>query len=295
MTTQSTLMLLTTETSLHAGSGQSVAGIDLPIQREAHTGWPCVFGSSMKGALRAHAQGKLENQQILDLFGPEQSAQPQERDSNHAGALLIGDAQLLALPVRSLQSRFKWVTSPACLQRFFTHAERLGVQIPQLNISVNQEFDALGNKEETTFLEEFKLEQKPSEQITLLAQWLSPLIDNHFTTEVIEQNLLIVHDDIFTFLTRHATAINPHIAIDSETKSVKTGALWYEESLPSETLLYVPISAHAARRKESQLTAQQVLAQLMTLFPSNSHWLQIGGNETTGMGWCRVNFTQGEA
>ena len=44
MTTQTALLLLTTETPLHAGAGQSVAGIDLPIQREVHTDWPCCQG-----------------------------------------------------------------------------------------------------------------------------------------------------------------------------------------------------------------------------------------------------------
>src|SRR5690606_18302582 len=50
MSTQSALLLLCTETPLHAGTGQSVAGIDLPIQREVHTQWPCVYGSAVKGA-----------------------------------------------------------------------------------------------------------------------------------------------------------------------------------------------------------------------------------------------------
>jgi CRISPR-associated protein Cmr4 len=51
------LLGLFTETSLHAGAGQALGVIDLPIQREAHTAWPCVFGSAVKGALRARAEG----------------------------------------------------------------------------------------------------------------------------------------------------------------------------------------------------------------------------------------------
>ena len=50
---------------------------------------------------------------------------------------------------------------------------------------------------------------------------------------------MIVHDDIFSFLTRNATSVQPHIAIDSTTKTVKDGALWFEESLPPETLLKI--------------------------------------------------------
>lgn len=73
MTTQTALLLLTSETPLHAGAGQSVDGIDLPIQREAHTDWPCVYGSAVKGALRAHAEQRLGGKAaaITDLFGPD--------------------------------------------------------------------------------------------------------------------------------------------------------------------------------------------------------------------------------
>lgn len=56
--TQSTAILgLLAQTSIHAGAGASVGAVDLPIQREGHNGWPCVFGSAMKGALRAKAEG----------------------------------------------------------------------------------------------------------------------------------------------------------------------------------------------------------------------------------------------
>jgi CRISPR-associated protein Cmr4 len=29
------------------------------------------------------------------------------------------------------------------------------------------------------------------------------------------------------------------------------------------------------------------------LFPADNAWLQIGGNETVGMGWCAVSTTKG--
>lgn len=297
MSNFSTLMLLTTETSLHAGSGQSVAGIDLPIQREIHTHWPCVYGSAVKGALRAHAENLLDASAIIELFGPDHAAAEKERDSSHAGALLIGDAQLLALPVRSLQSCFKWVTSPASIQRFMRNCARLGVATPSLTVPTVQATQALGQSDEALFLEEFRLAQSPNETVKQLAQWLHELSDQELKLEELSERLVIVHDDIFSFLTRYATAINPHIALDSQTKSVKNGALWYEESLPPETLMYVPVAAHASRKKGSDLQAADILQQFTDLFPKGSHWLQIGGNETTGMGWCRIslNAAQQEA
>ena len=46
-------MFLYLESSLRVGSGEPGYEIDLPIQREAATGYPLVPGSSLKGVLRA--------------------------------------------------------------------------------------------------------------------------------------------------------------------------------------------------------------------------------------------------
>ncbi|WP_279487125.1 RAMP superfamily CRISPR-associated protein [Aeromonas veronii] len=49
----SLLLGLHAHTWIHAGSGEKDGVVDLPIQREAHTGWPVIFGSSLKGAMRS--------------------------------------------------------------------------------------------------------------------------------------------------------------------------------------------------------------------------------------------------
>ena len=300
MTTQTALLFLTAETPLHAGSGQSIAGIDLPIQREAHTNWPCIYGSAVKGALRAHAfhHPALSKQDSIDLFGPDHSAAAGERDSSHAGALLIGDATILALPVRSLQTCFKWVTCPAALRRFFRSAQRLGMPLQEPALATLNDLsttEALGEGESKLFLEEFRLEQRKSPITAELASAFAAFSGGALDVEQIQQRLVIVHDDIFSFLVGNATSVNAHIAIDSATKTVKDGALWYEETLPPETLLYVPLSATASRRKGSELQSTQVLDLFSQLLPDGKNWLQLGGNESTGMGWCRVGINKAQA
>lgn len=295
--TVSALLFLTTETSLHAGAGQSVAGIDLPIQREVHNDWPCAYGSAVKGALRADAFHKsLGKDDLIDLFGPDHGAAAGERDSSHAGALLVGDATLLALPVRSLQSHFKWVSCPAALDRFQRTAQRLGLdlRLPALPMPA-QQLQAVGETEGTLFLEEFRLEQQAAGETGALAAALSALSGGALQAESLKKGLVVVHDDIFSFLVRNATAVNAHITIDAESKTVKDGALWYEESLPPETLMYVALTATASRRKGSELKAAGVMDKFAGLFPEGGNWLQLGGNETTGMGWCRVGITRADA
>ncbi len=302
MTNKNALLLLTTETPLHAGAGQSVAGIDLPIQREVHNGFPCVYGSSVKGALRAHAfHQNFDAQDTIDLFGPDHSDVSGGAESSHAGALLVGDARVLLMPVRSLQTSFKWVTCPGVLRRFFRDAARLqqAFDVTLLEEIKLEDMQALGNtkgSQSDLFLEEFRFTQIDNASIDKLAALLAPLSGGALTEDELKQRLVIVADDVFSFIAKNATSVNAHIAIDAESKTVKNGALWYEESLPPESVLYLPLTATRTRRAKSELNnADAVLERFATLFPAGGNWLQIGGNETTGMGWCRVGINVGNA
>lgn len=299
MNLQQALVLLTTETPLHVGVGQSIAGLDLPIQRETHTQWPCILGSSLKGALRAHAETRSnlasKANSIISLFGPSHGAAAGERDESHAGALMIGDAKIFLLPVRSLQSSFKWVTCPSVLNRFYKDVERLQIGLAKQLFEVKEDNIAIGNKEQVLFLEEFRLNQvtQQSEKFDELCKQIIDLTggesDSRFLD--IQNQLVIVHDDVFTFLSNNATSVNAHIAIDSHTKIVRNRALWYEESLPPDSLLYFPLVATSSRKKDDSATANDAIQQFRhELFNPTSSWLQVGGNETTGMGWCKVNI-----
>ncbi|CUX77818.1 type III-B CRISPR module RAMP protein Cmr4 [Thermococcus chitonophagus] len=45
-------------TPIHAGSGAELSVVDLPIQRERHTGFPTIWGQSLKGVLRSEFRRK---------------------------------------------------------------------------------------------------------------------------------------------------------------------------------------------------------------------------------------------
>ncbi len=285
---------LLAQTSIHAGTGQNTGAIDLPIQREGHNGYPCVFGSAMKGALRAHAETAYgqKDEKVTLGFGPAMSS---GGGSDHAGALMISDARLLLLPVRSLTSQFKWVTCPAVLSRFKQDAKRFGIEqnafdIPDIPEPTGEdEAIALGasSDEESLFLEEYRFKAQQHD-LSNIIEALASLMKNDQATENLKQQLTIVSNGMFSHICQHATPVNAHIAIDSETKVVKSGALWYEETLPPETLLYMGVSANKARKKNDETSAKDILSSITHLFLEGTPWLQIGGNETVGMGWCAV-------
>ena len=284
------LLGLLTETSLHAGAGSSSGVIDLPIQREAHNKWPCVFGSAVKGALRTRGEQVWgDTDQLFSVFGPKRG-----QASDNAGALSVGDARLLLLPVRSLTTTFRWVTCPDALQRFQRDAARLDFG-ERFSFSVPEAEDliAVTNGDQShLFLEEYRLEaQSNDEAIQNIAKDLAQLSDRAEFAARLKERLTVVSNDLFAHLVRNATQINAHIALDSQTKTVAGGALWYEETLPPETLLYVPLLAQRSRANAKEWNAKQTLNDFKTLFEDHS-WLQLGGNETVGMGWCGLTVLE---
>ncbi len=295
MTANNAILGLWAETSIHAGAGSSVDSVDLPIQREGHSGWPCIFGSAVKGALRAKAEQQWDKSSVKAVFGPEPTA---GNASEHAGALMVGDARILLLPVRSLTGHFKWVTCPALLTRLARDAERMGMADASYTVPTVAENKALQqDKTKDLFLEEYKILAENAD-LTKIIQQLSAL--SGIEQDSLSKQLVIVDDSLFAYLSRYTTPVTPHIAIDGKKKVVRKGALWYEETLPAETVLYITLSASKVRdtsfKGNKELADKQATAVLnsitQTLFHS-APYLQVGGNETVGMGWCKVNTYTG--
>ena len=114
MPSEAVSLFWTAESALHPGAGATLSAVDLPIQRETHTGNPIVYGSGLKGALRelkANASGKVAPEYEA-LFCPD-SAQA----SDHAGLGIFSEARVVLFPVASFAGIFVWVTCPAELHR----------------------------------------------------------------------------------------------------------------------------------------------------------------------------------
>jgi len=290
MSQSNAILGLLTETSLHAGVGQTVGVIDLPIQREAHTNWPFVYGSSVKGSMRTLAESKWgkESADVKNLFGPEIA---HGESQTQAGGLAIGDARLLLLPVRSLTSHFKWVTCPDLLRRYQADCRRLGMPKSFTIPEISKKETALVSRQHDIdfglFLEEFRFTAEISEHLEELITRLAPLMGREEAKKALEKQLVIVHDDIFRHITDYATPVNAHIQLNNETKA--SDNLWYEETLPPDTLLYVTLVAQPVHQKEApQRSANDIMASTQQLFSAEQAYLQLGGNETVGMGWCKV-------
>ncbi|MBA2226671.1 type III-B CRISPR module RAMP protein Cmr4 [Thermogemmata fonticola] len=288
------LLFIHAQTGLHPGSGTALGTVDLPVQRERHTQWPIIPGSTLKGILRDACRRRGgNNADLFAAFGPETA----EADK-HAGALSLTDARILAFPVRSLKGVFAWVTCRAVLERL---KRDLKLALPNGNaLNLSAEWPSEDKKEwalcqqnspllidgDKLVLEEFEF--KRTGDADAFAAWLSQhAVADDATQKRLQSHLVVLHNDDFTHFARHATEIVARVGLDYERKTVKSGALFYEEFLPAETLFYSVVLASSSRRDGHNRSAQQILQYLRDNMPSV---LQIGGDETIGKGLCAVRL-----
>ncbi|GIW97294.1 MAG: type III-B CRISPR module RAMP protein Cmr4 [Pirellulaceae bacterium] len=287
-TTASSLVFFHGQTPLHPGAGTAVGVVDLPIQRERHTQWPTIPGSSIKGVFRDACRDDADPAAWTSVFGPET-----ENADKHAGALSLTDARLLAFPVRSLHGVFAYATCRAALQRMRRDLGLVGkadqVPVPP-PIPVGQALVAQGAPvlvgSEEMVLEEFDFGVTDWPELGSLAERLAGWIsaDPEFAAEFVPR-LVVLDDDHFTHFARHATEVVARIKLDYERKTVSRGALFYQEFLPAETVMYSLLIARPSRDGSGK-SAADVLNYVRNRLPVV---LQLGGDETTGKGFCHVH------
>lgn len=269
---------------LHAGTGHTPDIIDLPTARMKATGIPFLPGSSIKGVLR-DARRETDREKTEAVFGPS------DDPTAHAGALVVGDARLLALPVRSFRGTLAWVTSPLLLTLAKRDLKETSLTIPSIDgrgARLAQGTVCIHNSK--LYLEDLDLNATEAAEAAAWARRLAPLAfpdDDIFT-----KRFAIIDDDTMAFLWETATQVDARVRLDERTRTVAKGALWLEESLPPETLLIGLLAADRSRRRDVKLTPDEVLG--FALPGEEVH--QFGGNATTGRGRCRVvPFTQNGA
>lgn len=274
---------------LHAGTGQGAGIIDLPIAREKATGLPYLPGSSLKGTLRARCSNIDDRHKV---FGPEMDGRP--ADDHHASSAQFSDQRLLLLPIRSLVGTFAWVTSPYVLRRLARDIKDAQLPLPQESIPTLKETNSCTVTSETNkialdgnvYLEDLALNNvEVSPAAHAWANWIAERVfpDEPDWQTMLQERFCIVHDDIFNFLIDVATEVRARIKLKEDAKTVQDGGLWYEESLPTETILSGIVLAIPT--KHAKTSASKVFDVLQGLTNTT---LQFGGNATVGRGLCRV-------
>ena len=294
MYTKTKLFFLHALSAVHAGSGSEIGIVDLPVQREKHTGYPKIESSSLKGAIRATVEElsaspgeEAVQDTVAKVFGsPPQDSK--EEGESQSGAIALADARLLLFPVKSLRGVFAWVTCKMVLERFNQEASHYISHSPLLPVppenSVSSTTLLVGNNQ--LVLEEYSYSVNQDDQVRELAQELQRLLGLPQDTGLV-QRLVVLDDNDFADFARMSTEINARIRINPESGIVQEGALWYEENVPPETVFYSFLFAGRERTAEPGGLSDEEVIQFITeekYFPAV---FQLGGNSTLGKGMLR--------
>lgn len=293
---------------VHMGAGSAIGAIDSPIQREVHTRHPMFAGAGIKGALRHHFRATWDRSAgagsertggaglVSRIFGPDTGA------SDFAGALSMGDAQLVALPVRSLRNGYAYVTSPLALARLKRLASVAGLPAPW-DVPQPDEGKALTSGDALLagaqlVLEAFEFAATRNESVAAVARWLARHAftdERDFFARKLAADLVVVSDTDLAHFAQHAMVVEPHVRIDDETGTADDGGLFFVENLPPESLMAGLAQASVERTlggrlgpDEARLDAKQVLAAVFDGTRGRpgigGKPLQIGGDATSGRG-----------
>lgn len=288
-------------TPLHVGTGRGVGFIDMPIMREKVTNWPLLPGSAVKGVMRDHfkEKGSPDQKRLINVaFGKEVLDQTGD-DSSNSGSLVLTDAHIICLPIRSLYGTFAYITSHLVLERLardLDAAEFEGIP-PTPFVSVdNVVLVVKGSKltvtdktEDKVFFEDLDFRAKADEVAEKWGETLGKLIYSNDTNwqAIFKERFAVVSDDVFNFLAENGTEVSAHVRIKDDKKIVERGALWYEESLPAEAIMAG--IAWCDRVYNGNGTTQKQILDTYCSGPDLS--LQIGGKATVGKGRVRCIFS----
>ncbi len=321
------LLFFYTETPLHAGSGAGLGAIDLPLQRERMSDLPQVQGSGIKGALRElfRAPGQERSEQrVLEeaLFGPrppdplkERSAtnkdgasrsDPDPQAQEHAGALAVTDARLLLMPVRTAHGGWAWITSPLILQRLARDMTPVGGKqdaptwaslTTDSGTALVSTKDVVIASKDSLIIEDAQYEIKPSAGVEALAKDLAACLPSAEVYAPIRTRLagqlVVLSDEEMCYWAKHGTEVVTRVRIDDETGTVSDGALWTEEALPSESLLWSVVMMSNSRQRVGKgadpLRAAVLDAMLSDELEQRAR-IFLGGDRTVGRGLVSVKL-----
>jgi len=292
------MMYLHAISPVHTGTGQAVDVIDLPVAREATTGWPYLPGSSIRGVLRSlcrpNGDGTPEKDLFARAFGPE-TVRADADDA--AGALLFGDGRLLCLPVRSLFGTFAWVSCPLALDRYRRDHEAAALAPPPAVDLSRLAAGAIALAEGarvaddgTVYLEDLDLPAARAVStagVTGLARAIAGAVfDDDPWRDHFVARFGVVDDTTFSFLAETATEVTARIRLEEETKTVREGALWYEEAIPTETIFSTPLLAAPRNGAHADPLFRLIAAHLGGM-------VQLGGHAGVGRGLMRLRLREG--
>ncbi|MEM2371032.1 MAG: type III-B CRISPR module RAMP protein Cmr4 [Thermofilaceae archaeon] len=243
-----------TVTHVHAGIGRAGGIVDLPVQRDEN-GFPCIYSSSLKGALKTallwaylktHNDLALARKAVEALLGPEP-----ELEESFESSVAVLDASLVAMPVRSLRGVYAYVTSRLLLEKLLDYVQ-LCSELPSVSTSkpLNNDVQKLIERakevqqDRCLCIGDSRLltVQELGRKIVLVEEVrLEPqeVKEGEFSTLSkalkLEKPLLVLEDNTARHVIERGLLRVVRVRLKRETKTVENGGRWSEEYVPAKT------------------------------------------------------------
>lgn len=273
-------------TPVHPGAGSSLSYVDLPIQRERHTGYPMIAGSGIKGVIRNLAERSWNKDTVNKIFGNEESG-------DTASLVSFTDAKILFYPVRSVRGVFAWITCPYVLTRLKKELTSFGAEINFNNLDLQNLSDekivinngsSLKIDSNKAGLEEFLFTFSEKDLKDNILNKIKDYLPQEAMLNDFEKRIAIVSNNVFSDLVNYAVEIRTRIKIDQTKETAETGALFTIELVPSEAIFYSFVfEKDDINGKKLDENNNRTIKTLI-----NNSVIQVGGDETTGMGFVKL-------
>jgi CRISPR-associated protein Cmr4 len=221
-----------------------------------------------------------------------------------AGCIGFTDARLLLFPVKSLYGVFAWITCPRVIKRFITDLKLDGELPFNFNEKDGIKKDTVPSASKSLFdednrirLEEFIFDKIVPEDrnsnLDNIANWLS---DNVFKgcdaywKDKVKTDIVVLDDTDFRDFVNLSTEVITRTKINNETGTVQNGALFSEEYLPAESLMYSMAMFTDEFNAQNPINTEGVLEFFECGLKNTKNIIQVGGNATLGKGIIRTAF-----
>lgn len=254
-------------TNMHMGSGDINFNIvDNEVQRDPVTGYPTMFSSGVKGALRQHF---ADHDKVVELFGSDiKESDSNGKSGSTPGKLKFLSGNLLFLPVRASKGdqAYYMVTTKSLLMQF----ESLYQTVMGEEYFGNDRLDKIveGNTYGNPDAEVDGLETT----IENLDQQLYKFLKEKMSMDV---NKIVIMQE------SDLRKINLPVLARNQLENGISQNLWYEEVVPHEAIFYTAVLSDGTHSGDAALAE-------FDEYIKNNNLVQFGGNATIGYGLTQI-------
>lgn len=268
----SKLYKLTAKTNMHVGSGDSDFGvIDNKVQRDILTGYPTIYASSLKGALREHMEinTELKSCSINNIFGGDGVS------DMSSGKYKFFNANLLSIPARSNNIQYYNATTVKIIEEFiqciedfripFSKIEDLKLVLKELKAKINGCEAIVISKNDSSVIVRIEDVEAHIKKIDSNKDGI--------LEDIFGENVVIFNEKEFKEYIYNLPVIARNKLVAGVSKN-----LWYEEIVPRETMFYMPMFIESSSDDDKYNEFTEALKSPV----------QIGANASIGQGYTLI-------